>query len=82
MLAKAALIEMVETTREGKRPERTVYAITDEGRAVALERLRELLATLQPEYPTYCAALARRLPAVVMVATTGSDALAKPGVAA
>ncbi|AIG77473.1 MULTISPECIES: PadR family transcriptional regulator [Amycolatopsis] len=58
VLAKAELIETVETTREGKRPERTVYAITDEGREVALERLRELLSTLQPEYPTYSAALA------------------------
>ncbi|MDA3649403.1 PadR family transcriptional regulator [Saccharopolyspora indica] len=58
VLTKADYIHPVETTREGKRPERTVYAITDAGREIATGRLRELLATLQPEYPAYCAALA------------------------
>ncbi|RKT89084.1 Transcriptional regulator PadR-like family protein [Saccharopolyspora antimicrobica] len=58
VLAKAEFIEPVETTREGKRPERTVYAITDDGREIAAGRLRELLSTLESEYPTYGAALA------------------------
>ncbi|MGI8311959.1 PadR family transcriptional regulator [Saccharopolyspora hattusasensis] len=58
VLTKAELIEPVETTREGKRPERTIYAITDAGREIATERLREMLSTLESEYPAYCAALA------------------------
>ncbi|QIS14970.1 PadR family transcriptional regulator [Nocardia arthritidis] len=58
VLTKAGLIELVETTREGKRPERTVYAITDAGREVAQERVRELLAKPAPEYPSYAVALA------------------------
>ncbi|GAB3740477.1 PadR family transcriptional regulator [Amycolatopsis oliviviridis] len=57
-LAKAGLIEQVETTRDGRRPERTVYSITAAGSELARDRLRELMATLTPEYPAYCAALA------------------------
>nr|WP_042191611.1 PadR family transcriptional regulator [Kibdelosporangium sp. MJ126-NF4]CEL20186.1 Transcriptional regulator, PadR family [Kibdelosporangium sp. MJ126-NF4]CTQ97411.1 Transcriptional regulator, PadR family [Kibdelosporangium sp. MJ126-NF4] len=57
-LAKAELVTPTETTREGKRPERTVYAITETGREVARERLRELLITVTPEYPAYRTALA------------------------
>src|SRR5580692_10262687 len=34
-LAKAGYIAELETSREGQRPERTVYALTDAGRAVA-----------------------------------------------
>jgi DNA-binding PadR family transcriptional regulator len=58
VLAKAELIELVETIRAGKRPERTVYAITDAGREVIRDRLRELLSSLVPEYSMYCVALA------------------------
>lgn len=57
-LAKAELIEPVGTSRDGRRPERTVYSITAAGRDLARDRLRELMATLVPEYPAYCAALA------------------------
>ncbi|ATE54502.1 PadR family transcriptional regulator [Actinosynnema pretiosum] len=57
-LAKDELITPVETTRAGKRPARTVYSITGEGRRVAGERLRELLTTTSSDYPVYCAALA------------------------
>ncbi|QFZ19282.1 PadR family transcriptional regulator [Saccharothrix syringae] len=57
-LTKAEYVRGVETTKEGRRPERTVYAITDAGREVALDRLRGLLSTPAPEYPGYCAALA------------------------
>lgn len=57
-LTAAELIEPLETTREGKRPERTTYAITDTGREVATERLSEMLSTLETEYSTYGAALA------------------------
>jgi DNA-binding PadR family transcriptional regulator len=58
VLSSAELIELVETTREGRRPERTVYAITYAGRDVARDRLRELLSGLEPEHPSYCLALA------------------------
>lgn len=57
-LAKAELTRPVETVREGKRPERTVYEITPAGLELAHDRLRELLVTLAPEYSSYCAALA------------------------
>ncbi|WP_034593783.1 PadR family transcriptional regulator [Hamadaea tsunoensis] len=42
-LAGDELIVPVETTREGRRPERTVYEITDEGRRDLASRLRRLL---------------------------------------
>src|SRR3954451_23139340 len=42
-LERAGLIAVVETTREGKRPERTVYRITDTGEGELLAWLRELL---------------------------------------
>ena len=42
-LHRLALIEPVETGREGRRPERTVYAITDAGRDEFTSNLRDLL---------------------------------------
>ena len=57
-LAKAGLIETVETTREGRRPERTVYAITDAGRDEHDEWLSTLLSTPVREYHSLEAALA------------------------
>lgn len=42
-LAKHGLIAPVESVRAGNRPERTVYAITDEGRAELVDWTRELL---------------------------------------
>jgi DNA-binding PadR family transcriptional regulator len=43
-LERAGLIAVVETSREGKRPERTVYRLTEEGERELLDWLRELLA--------------------------------------
>jgi DNA-binding PadR family transcriptional regulator len=43
-LRAAGLIEAVETSREGRRPERTVYRITAPGKQEMLAWLRELLA--------------------------------------
>src|SRR5262249_34271604 len=43
-LAKAGYIAEVETSRAGQRPERTVYALTNEGRAEFRDWLRELAA--------------------------------------
>ena len=57
-LVEAELIEPVETSRAGRRPERTVYAITEAGRDAAVDRLRQMLSAVTPEFPGYRAALA------------------------
>ena len=56
-LAKAGFVAEQETSREGQRPERTVYALTDEGRAELRDWLRELVAEPPHEYPSFVAAL-------------------------
>jgi DNA-binding PadR family transcriptional regulator len=56
-LTKAGFIVEQETTREGQRPERTVYALTDAGRNELREWLRELVEEPQHEYPQFVAAL-------------------------
>jgi DNA-binding PadR family transcriptional regulator len=56
-LQRNGLIEPVETQRAGKRPERTVYAITDAGRAKFHGWHRELLRTPAREYPQFMAGL-------------------------
>lgn len=57
-LHRVGLIEIVETTRDERWPERTVYQLTDEGRAVAGQWLRDMLATPTREFPEFPAALA------------------------
>jgi DNA-binding PadR family transcriptional regulator len=52
-LEKHALIEATRTEREGNRPERIVYVITDAGKAEALDWLRELVALPIKEYPAF-----------------------------
>lgn len=52
-LAVAGLVEVVETNREGKRPERTVYRITETGRTAFTERLRTMLGERAEEYPEF-----------------------------
>ncbi|MET7402114.1 PadR family transcriptional regulator [Dactylosporangium sp. NPDC005572] len=56
-LERHGFIEAAETTREGRRPERTVYQITDAGRAEAADWLRDILAVPEREYPRLKAAL-------------------------
>jgi DNA-binding PadR family transcriptional regulator len=56
-LAEDGLIESVETSREGRRPERTVYAITVEGRDAARSHLREFLLRPAKEFPCFGMAL-------------------------
>src|SRR2546429_4627062 len=56
-LEGAGLVEPLGTSREGRRPERTVYRITDRGRAVSDAWLREMLGTPAREYPAFPAAL-------------------------
>lgn len=56
-LAKAGFVVERETTRDGQLPERTVYALTDAGRAELRDWLRELVAEPEHEYPHFVAAL-------------------------
>ncbi|RSN59430.1 PadR family transcriptional regulator [Amycolatopsis sp. WAC 04182] len=56
-LRKHGFIEAAESGRDGARPERTVYRITDAGRDEMLDWLRELLAGLAPEEPKFVAGL-------------------------
>ena len=56
-LMRAGLIEPLETEREGRRPERTVYQLTEEGRDTADSWLTEMVRTVRNEYPEFPAAL-------------------------
>lgn len=56
-LEKAGFVAAEGTGREGRRPERTVYAITGAGRAELHDWLRELVEEPQHEYPSFVAAL-------------------------
>ncbi len=56
-LAAAGFIAEQQTTREGQRPERTVYALTDDGQQELRDWLRELIEEPQHEYPRFVAAL-------------------------
>ncbi|HXQ75677.1 MAG TPA: PadR family transcriptional regulator [Acidimicrobiales bacterium] len=56
-LHRGGLIESQETTRQGRRPERTVYRITDSGAHELLDWLGELLSTPVKEYTQFEAGL-------------------------
>src|SRR5262249_7257409 len=56
-LRKGGLIDPVETTREGRRPERTVYRLTEQGERAVLGWLREMLARPARETSQFFAAL-------------------------
>src|SRR5215212_1873202 len=56
-LEREELIAPRETVREGRRPERTVYEITDAGRKEFLTWLRELLREPVKEYTQFAAGL-------------------------
>lgn len=56
-LLKAGLIEVAETTRSGRRPERTIYRITQQGGEEAMQWLRELLETPGSDSTWFYAAL-------------------------
>jgi DNA-binding PadR family transcriptional regulator len=60
-LTAAGLIGVRETERDQAYPERTVYEITDTGRAVAREWLLDMLATPKQEFPELPAALSHLL---------------------
>ncbi|MDF3042233.1 MAG: PadR family transcriptional regulator [Thermomicrobiales bacterium] len=57
-LERAGLVAVRSTSRLAGRPERTVYALTDAGRATLVRWLREMLATLAHEFPEFPAAIA------------------------
>ncbi|UQS22573.1 PadR family transcriptional regulator [Amycolatopsis thermalba] len=50
-------IEVVETQREGRRPERTVYALTEQGRDAFVDRAKTMLGTLASEHPEFLSGL-------------------------
>jgi DNA-binding PadR family transcriptional regulator len=57
-LERDGLIEAVETNREGRRPERTIYQLTEAGRDAFAERLRAIVAEPATEYPVYALGIA------------------------
>jgi len=56
-LESRGLIRAGETVREGRRPERTVYEITDPGARELTDWLTELIAVPTKEYPHFMAGL-------------------------
>jgi DNA-binding PadR family transcriptional regulator len=57
LLLKAAFISAKKTTREGNRPERTVYEITRAGETEMRGWMREIVSTPVKEYPQFEAGL-------------------------
>jgi DNA-binding PadR family transcriptional regulator len=56
-LTRAGLIAIRETAREERRPERTIYEVTAEGRQTLLAWMRTVLSTPAREFPDFPAAL-------------------------
>jgi DNA-binding PadR family transcriptional regulator len=56
-LDEAGLIAVVGTGRNERYPERTTYAVTDAGRALAEDWIAEILSTVRNEFPQFPAAL-------------------------
>ena len=56
-LTKAGFIAKQKAVRDSQRPERTVYALTADGRREVEEWMRELVARPQREYPIFLVAL-------------------------
>lgn len=57
-LQRGNLIEPVETSPEGRRPERTTYRLTEEGLDVLIEWLRDMLSRPSRDSNEFLAALA------------------------
>lgn len=57
-LERLGLVEPLGTDRQGRLPERTVYAITQEGRGAFADRVREMVSAPADEYPEFPLALA------------------------
>lgn len=56
-LEKRKLVQARETLREGRRPERTIYEITEAGAREALDWLSDMISVPVKEYPQLVAAL-------------------------
>ena len=56
-LEKHGLLEAIGNTRQGARPERTIYRITAPGRQELLDWTRELIGSPTPENPKFAAGL-------------------------
>lgn len=56
-LAENGLVRAIATEREGNRPERTTYEVTDTGRSTLTEQISSILETPVPEYPQFVLAL-------------------------
>ena len=56
-LSKAGFIVEHETVRDSQRPERTVYALTDQGKRELYDWMGELVAEPRHEYPQFGVAL-------------------------
>jgi DNA-binding PadR family transcriptional regulator len=72
-LTRNGLAQAVGTDREGNRPERTTYRITDAGRSALASRLTDMLAAPADEHPEFPLALsqAHNLPAEEVVRLLG-----------
>jgi DNA-binding PadR family transcriptional regulator len=57
-LQQNGFVEIVNTQRDGRRPERTVYAMTEEGKDAFQQRAREMLGDVVKEYPQFLSGLA------------------------
>lgn len=57
-LQRASLITVRETAQDERRPERTVYELTDAGRETLRRWTRTMLSTVAREFPEFPAALA------------------------
>lgn len=56
-LLRDGLIAVAETTRDERWPERTVYELTEQGREMTRDWMREMIATPGREFPAFPAAL-------------------------
>ena len=69
-LARHGLVRATGTEREGNRPERTTYAITEDGTLALGERVAEIIATPVNEFPEFPLGLgeSHNLPAETVIA--------------
>jgi DNA-binding PadR family transcriptional regulator len=56
-MEKHGFLETIGSTRQGARPERTIYRITEAGKQELVEWTRELISDPQPERPKFAAGL-------------------------
>lgn len=68
-LQDAGLVRVVGTEREGNRPERTTYQITEGGHQALTERVADMLGTPAKEYPQFPLAIgeAHNLPHATVI---------------